>query len=152
MVELAVTLGIVFSLIFVEVLGIAAGGIVIPGYIALQLSNPDRLIGTLLISFLTFLIIKIISKYIFIFGRRQLVVAILIGTILSIISHHYLIFNSQNTTLEFSAVGWIVPGLLAHWSVKQGYIKTIAMLSITSIIVRLIVILSFGGDAFPTLY
>jgi len=72
MVELAVTLGIVFSLIFVEILGIAAGGIVIPGYIALQLSNPDRLIGTLIISFITFLLIKLISKYIFIFGRRQL--------------------------------------------------------------------------------
>ena len=55
MIELAVTLGIVLSLIFVEVFGIAAGGIVIPGYIALQLNNPDRLIGTLLISFLTFL-------------------------------------------------------------------------------------------------
>ena len=123
MVELAVTLGIVFSLIFVEILGIAAGGIVIPGYIALQLSNPDRLIGTLVISFLTFLIIKFISKFIFIFGRRQLVVAILIGTILSIISHHYLIFNSQNTTLEFSAVGWIVPGLLAHWSVNKAILK-----------------------------
>lgn len=152
MIELAVTLGIVLSLIFVEVFGIAAGGIVIPGYIALQLNNPDRLIGTLLISFLTFLIIKIIRRYMFIFGRRQLVIAILIGTILSIISHHYMIFNYQNNTMEFSAVGWIVPGLLAHWSVKQGYIKTIAMLSITSVIVRLIVILSFGGNTFPALY
>ncbi len=152
MVELAVTLGIVFSLIFIEVLGIAAGGIVIPGYIALQLNNPDRLVGTLVISLITYLLIILISKYTFLFGRRQMVVAILVGTILSILSHHFLIFNSASSTLEFSAVGWIVPGLLAHWSVKQGYIKTIAMLSVTSIIVRLIVILSFGGAAFPDLY
>ena len=152
MVELAVTLGIVFSLIFIEILGIAAGGIVIPGYIALQLNNPDRLIGTLIISLITYLLIILISKYTFLFGRRQMVVAILVGTILSILSHHFLIFNSASSTLEFSAVGWIVPGLLAHWSVKQGYIKTIAMLSVTSIIVRLIVILSFGGAAFPDLY
>jgi poly-gamma-glutamate biosynthesis protein PgsC/CapC len=152
MVELAVTLGIVFSLVFIEVLGIAAGGIVIPGYIALQLGNPDRLVGTLVISLLTYLIIILISKYTFLFGRRQMVVAILVGTILSILSHHFLIFNASSSTLEFQAVGWIVPGLLAHWSVKQGYIKTIAMLSVTSIIVRLIVILSFGGAAFPDLY
>ncbi len=152
MVELAVTLGIIFSLIFVEVLGIAAGGIVIPGYIALQLNNPDRLIGTLVISLITYLLIILISKYTFLFGRRQMVVAILVGTILSILSHHFLIFNAASSTLEFSAVGWIVPGLLAHWSVKQGYVKTIAMLSVTSIIVRLLVILSFGGAAFPDLY
>lgn len=152
MIELAITLGIVLSLIFVEILGIAAGGIVIPGYIALQLNNPDRLIGTLVISFATFLLLKLIARYTFLFGRRQLVVAILIGTILSIVSHHFLIFNTPQSTLEFSAVGWIVPGLLAHWSVKQGYFKTIAMLSITSIIVRLVVILSFGGQAFPELY
>lgn len=152
MIELAVTLGIVFSLIFIEVLGIAAGGIVIPGYIALQLGNPDRLIGTLVISFITYLIIIFIAKYSFLFGRRQMVVAILVGTLLSIVSRHFLLFDTASTTLEFSAVGWIVPGLLAHWSVKQGYIKTIAMLSVTSIIVRLIVILSFGGVAFPDLY
>ena len=87
MIELAVTLGIVFSLFFIEVFGMAAGGIVIPGYIALQLNHPDRLIGTLIISLLTFFIIKLIARYTFLFGRRQMVVAVMIGTILSIVSH-----------------------------------------------------------------
>ena len=152
MIELAVTLGIVFSLFFIEVFGMAAGGIVIPGYIALQLNHPDRLIGTLIISLLTFFIIKLIARYTFLFGRRQMVVAVMIGTILSIVSHRLLFFNTGSTTLELSAVGWIVPGLIAHWSVKQGYLKTISMLAITSIIVRLIVILSFSGMPFPEIY
>ena len=43
MVELAITLGLIFSLLSYEVFGLAAGGIVVPGYIALQLSQPDRL-------------------------------------------------------------------------------------------------------------
>jgi len=152
MVELAVTLGIVFSLMFIEVFGIAAGGIVIPGYIALQLNNPDRLLGTLIISLLTYFIILLISKFTFLFGRRQMVVAVLVGTILSIISHQLFFFNTETSTIEFSAVGWIVPGLIAHWSVKQGYLKTIAMLIITAVIVRLVVILSFNGMPFPDLY
>ena len=152
MVELAVALGIVISLIFLEIFGMAAGGIVIPGYVALQLNNPDRLVGTLIISLATYLVILLISKYTFLFGRRQMVVAVLVGTILSIISHHLLIFNTANSTLEFSAVGWIVPGLIAHWSVKQGYLKTISMLAITAIVVRLIVIISFNGMPFPDLY
>ena len=88
MIELAVTLGIVFSLFFIEVFGMAAGGIIIPGYAALQLGSPDRLIGLVIIAFLTFLIIKLISKVTFLFGRRQMVVAVLVGTIFSIFSHH----------------------------------------------------------------
>ncbi len=152
MIELAVTLGIILSLIFIEIFGIAAGGIVIPGYIALQLNHPDRLLGTLIISLLTYLSIIGISKFTFLFGRRQMVVAVLVGTILSIISHHLFIFNTATSTLEFSAVGWIVPGLIAHWSVKQGYFKTISMLTITAIVVRLIVIISFNGMPFPDLY
>lgn len=145
MIELAITLGIVLSLIFIEAFGMAAGGVIIPGYIALQLTNVDHMVGTVVISFLTFIIITLISRFTFLFGRRQMVVALLVGTLLSILSHHMMIFNTDSSTVEFSAIGWVIPGLIAHWAAKQGYIKTISMLSITSIIVRLIVIVCFNG-------
>lgn len=152
MIELAITIGIVFSLIFIELFGMAAGGVIIPGYISLQLTNPDRIIGTLIIAFVTFLIILLISKYTFLFGRRQMVVALLVGTLLSIISHHYMYVNTDVSTAEFSAVGWVIPGLIAHWSVKQGFLKTISMLAITSVLVRFIVIICFNGSLLPNLY
>lgn len=152
MIELAVTIGIVLSLLFVEAFGMAAGGIIVPGYIALQLTSPDRIIGVLIIALVTFLLVKLISRYTFLFGRRQMVVALLIGTVLSIVSHHYMYFNTPATTMEFSAVGWVVPGLIAHWAAKQGYLKTISMLAVTSVLVRLIVILLFNGQLIPDLY
>lgn len=152
MIELSVTLGIIISLFFIEKFGMAAGGIIIPGYVALQLTTIDRLVGLVIISFLTFLIIKGISKFTFLFGRRQMVVALLIGTILSIISHHFLIFNTNTSTVELSAIGWVIPGLIAHWAAKQGFVKTMAMLSITSVIVRLLVIICFAGNSLPDLY
>lgn len=151
MVELAITLGIVLSLIFIEAFGMAAGGVIIPGYIALQLTNIDHMIGTVIVSLLTFLIITLISRFTFLFGRRQMVVALLVGTLLSILSHHMMIFNTDSSTMEFSAIGWVIPGLIAHWAAKQGYLKTISMLSITSIIVRLIVIVCFNGATLPEL-
>ena len=85
MIELAVTLGIILSLFFLEAFGLGAGGIVVPGYIALQLTYPDRIIGTILITFITYLCMMGLKEYIFLFGRRQMVVALLIGTIFSII-------------------------------------------------------------------
>jgi len=93
-----------------------------------------------------------LKEYIFLFGRRQMVVALLIGTIFSIISHKFLYFNVDASTLEFSAVGWVVPGLIAHWAIKQGFIKTLSMLTITSLIVRYIVIICYNGRLFPELY
>lgn len=152
MIELSVTLGIIISLFFIEKFGMAAGGIIIPGYIALQLTTIDRLIGLILISFAAFLIIKFISKFTFLFGRRQMVVSLLIGTILSIISHHLFIINTPDSTIELSAIGWVIPGLIAHSAANQGFAKTMAMISITSVIVRLIVIIIFLGEALPQLY
>lgn len=144
MIELAITLGIIISLFFIESFGIAAGGIIIPGYIALQMDQPERLLGVVVVSLLTFFLLKLIGRFTFLFGRRQMVVALLVGTILSILSHQFMIFESEVSTFEFSAVGWVIPGLIAHWSVKQGYVKTISMLAITSVIVRLVVIATFG--------
>ncbi len=152
MIELSVTLGIVISLFFIEKFGMAAGGIIIPGYIALQLTTLDRLLGLVLIAFLTFLIIKLISRFTFLFGRRQMVVSLLIGTILSIMSHHFLVFNASGTSIELSAIGWVIPGLIAHWAAKQGFVKTLSMLAVTSVIVRLFVILCFMGEPLPELY
>lgn len=152
MIELAITIGIIISLIFIEVFGMAAGGIIIPGYVALQIGNPDRLIGLVVISFLTFLIIKLVGRYTFLFGRRQMVVSLLVGTILAIFSHHFMYFNTSENTIEFSAVGWVIPGLVAHWSVKQGYVKTISILAIVSVLVRLIVITVFNFNLIPNLY
>ena len=152
MIELAVTIGIVLSLFFVEVFGMAAGGIIVPGYIALQLGEPDRLAGMIITSLLTFLTLKLIGKYTFLFGRRQMVVSLLIGTIYSILSHHLLFFNTAESTVELSAVGWVVPGLIAHWAAKQGYVKTLSMLAIISVMVRLGVIIIFNGALIPELY
>ncbi|MEM9822930.1 MAG: poly-gamma-glutamate biosynthesis protein PgsC [Bacteroidota bacterium] len=152
MIELSVALGIVISLFFIEKFGMAAGGIIIPGYVALQLTAVDRLAGLIIVAFLTLMVLQFIGKFTFLFGRRQMVVALLIGTLLSILSHHFFLFNASNTTVELSAIGWVIPGLIAHWAAKQGFTKTISMLAVTSVIVRLLVIICFWGHELPQLY
>jgi poly-gamma-glutamate biosynthesis protein PgsC/CapC len=145
MVELAITLGLVLSLFFIDAFGLAAGGIVVPGYIALQLSHIDRIVATFLIAILTSIIVKVIGRYTFLYGRRQMVLCLLVGCLLSLVSHHLLSFNVTNNTFQLEALGWVIPGLIAHWMEKQGVIKTISMLITTSVIVRFSVILLFNG-------
>jgi poly-gamma-glutamate biosynthesis protein PgsC/CapC len=149
MIELAITLGLIFSLLSYEVFGLAAGGIVVPGYIALQLSHPERLVGTLVVSFLTYLIIKALGRYTFLYGRRQMVLSLLIGCLLAYFSRYFLMFDVTSSTVELQAVGWAIPGLIAHWFGKQGVYKTLSVLFIASVLVRLIVIVLFGGALLP---
>jgi poly-gamma-glutamate biosynthesis protein PgsC/CapC len=149
MIELAITLGLILSLLSYEVFGLAAGGIVVPGYIALQLSHPDRLAGTLVVSLLTFMIIKLLGNYTFLYGRRQMVLCLLIGCLLAYFSRYFLALNLASSSLELQAVGWVVPGLIAHWFEKQGVFKTISVLFVSSVLVRLIVILLFAGALLP---
>jgi gamma-polyglutamate biosynthesis protein CapC len=149
MIELAITLGLIISLLSYEVFGLAAGGIVVPGYIALQLAHPDRLAGTLAVSLMTFMIIKVLGNYTFLYGRRQMVVSLLIGCLLAYFSRHFLSLNLGSSALELQAVGWVVPGLIAHWFEKQGILKTISVLFVSSVLVRLIVILFFAGALLP---
>jgi hypothetical protein len=51
--------------------------------------------------------------------------------------------------IELQAVGWVVPGLIAHWSGKQGVFKTLSVLLIASVLVRLLLILVFNGAQLP---
>ena len=149
MIEVAITLGLIFSLLSYEVFGLAAGGIVVPGYIALQLAHPDRLIGILIVSLLTYIIIKVLSRYTFLYGRRQMVLSLLVGCLLANFSRHFLIIDFASTTMELAAVGWVISGLIAHWFAKQGIFKTISVLFITSVLVRLILIVVFVGALLP---
>jgi poly-gamma-glutamate biosynthesis protein PgsC/CapC len=149
MIELSITLGLVFSLLSYEVFGLAAGGIVVPGYIALQLSQPDRMLGILIVSLITFLIIKFLGNYMFLYGRRQMVLSLLIGCLLANFSRQYLLLDLTSGTVQLQAVGWVIPGLIAHWFAKQGIFRTICVLFITSVLVRLIVIIIFNGELFP---
>ncbi len=147
MVELAITIGLIFSLLSYEVFGLAAGGIVVPGYIALHLSEPDRLAGIIIVSLATFLIIKILGYYPFLYGRRQMVMCLLVGCLLANFSRQFLLIDLTTTNaIQLQAVGWVVPGLIAHWFGKQGIFKTLSVLLITSVLVRLIVIIIFNGE------
>lgn len=149
MIELAITLGLIFSLLSYEIFGLAAGGIVVPGYIALQLSQPDRLAGIIVVSLVTYLIVKVLGNYTFLYGRRQMVVCLLVGCLLANFSRHYLLIDVTTSTIQLQAVGWVIPGLIAHWFGKQGIYRTLCVLFITSVLVRMLVIILFDGKLFP---
>lgn len=146
LVEISVGLGVVFSLLFNEFLGAAAGGIVVPGYIALHLHEPLRLIGTLIVAIAVFLVIKVAARFMFLYGRRRLVIAILLGFLFGYLSRQLILYEVFALDIRMMAVGFIIPGLIANWMDRQGVVKTIAAVVIAASFVRLLLMLIMGGE------
>ena len=134
---LYIGIGMVLSLFLTETLGVTAGGIIVPGYIAMNLESPDRLIITFGISILTFLIIKLLSKFIMVYGKRRLVLALLIGFLLGYLSRSENMITAGLGTTDFIVIGNIIPGLIANWMDRQGVLRTISTVLITAGITKL---------------
>ena len=130
-------IGMVLSLFLTETLGVTAGGIIVPGYIAMNLENPERLVITFGVSIITFLLIKLLSQFIMVYGKRRLVLALLIGFLLGYLSRSENMITAGLGTTEFMVIGNIIPGLIANWMDRQGVLRTISTVLITAGITKL---------------
>ena len=144
MIEIAIGLGMVLSLVFTETLGVTAGGIIVPGYIALYFTDPIKIVSTFLISLMTLYIVKLFSQFMLIYGKRRLVFCLLVGFLLGYLSKIYLV-ELDSYYSDVSVIGNIIPGLIASWMDRQGILRTISVILITSSIVAMILIVISGG-------
>jgi poly-gamma-glutamate biosynthesis protein PgsC/CapC len=142
----AVGLGLVISLIFSETLGLAAGGMVVPGYIALMVHYPMRIVGTIVVALVTYLVIRFLSNFMFIYGRRRTVVVILLGFAFGWLSREFLIVTYEGISIEMQTIGFIIPGLIANWMERQGVIQTITTMIIAAVLVRMLLMIFSGGE------
>ena len=143
---IAIGLGMVLSLFLTETLGVTAGGIIVPGYIAIYLHDPLRVVITFAIALLTFFILQGLGNVILIYGKRRLVFCLLLGFILGYFSRKWLIFLPEGMNLV--VIGNIIPGLIANWMDRQGVIKTISVILITASIVQLVLMLLYQGKIY----
>lgn len=145
----AIGIGMFLSLILTETVGLAAGGIVVPGYIALTLHNPVQVLSTILIGIITFLIVKLLSSYIILYGRRLLIASILIGYLLAYTTKISPAFTVNTLNFNIETIGFVIPGLIAYWIARQGIFQTVAAMIIVSTLVRLILIIVHNGAVIP---
>jgi poly-gamma-glutamate biosynthesis protein PgsC/CapC len=153
---IAIGVGLAVSLLFSEMFGLAAGGMVVPGYFALHLDNPAGIILTIAAAIATYFIVHLLSMIVIIYGKRRTVLMILVGYVLRM----FLDFAALDSSLAFESfqssqllqsselvvIGYIIPGLIAIWIDRQGLVETISTLITASVVVRLILIIVFGTE------
>ncbi|RKZ14545.1 poly-gamma-glutamate biosynthesis protein PgsC [bacterium] len=145
----SIGLGLVVSLVFSEILGLAAGGLVVPGYIALYMDQPMRILGTVLASLVTYAFIRLVGRFVLLYGRRTMVFSVLAGFLFGYMTRHILVFNDAMQlgvdTSVVQSIGYIIPGLIAYWMMRQGVVETLCTMIMASFIVRLALVTAYGG-------
>ena len=133
-VYLAIGIGMLIGLLFSESLGVMGGGVIVPGYFALHLQDLNSVFITFFISILTYGFISFLSKYLLIYGRRRVILSLLVAFLIGLYFREFIY-------LEY--IGFIIPGLVASWMDKQGVIRTISVIIIESSMVHFILMLIF---------
>lgn len=144
---LAIALGLIVSFGFSELYGLAAGGMIVPGYLALSLDRPGSVMLTLLAALLTFGAVRLISQWAIVYGRRRIVLTVIVGFVMGALLRSavsLLAPEAQATGLAgeawFTVVGFIIPGLIALWIDRQGLVETFSPVLASAVCVRLVLI------------
>lgn len=138
---LSVGIGLAVSLAFTELFGIAAGGMIVPGYLALSLHKPFDVLLTLLAALATYAIVHAMSSFVIVYGRRRTVLMIMVGYLVGMGLRWATGSFALAGGVELQVIGFIIPGLIAIWLDRQGVMETLAALLTAAVVVRLTLVL-----------
>jgi poly-gamma-glutamate biosynthesis protein PgsC/CapC len=135
----ALIIGIIIGILFYEKFDLSPGGVITPGYFALFIRYPGRILITLLIAFLVWLILEFLIKRFILYGRRRFLLALLLGFALKLIME---VFVQPNVQLPFDliSIGYIIPGLIANEMVRQKPVKTFISLGIVTFLTFIVLV------------
>jgi len=123
--------GLLISLAVIGLTGVYPGGIIVPSYLVLFITEPERIVGTLAAALLTYFVFLIVSRQLILFGRRRFVFLLLVGGVWAVL-WRTLFPALFSISLEFTVIGWVIPGLIAHHFDRQGVLVTLgSMLAAT---------------------
>lgn len=135
-----ILLGLVISIVFFELTDISPGGLVVPGILAYYLYDPKRIVLTLALALITYGIVKLLQNYLVLYGKRKFVVHIIIaaglGFVLGLLTESF-----ELNILDIPVIGYLIPGIIANETGKQGVLKTFGALCIATLMTGLVVLL-----------
>ncbi|MCA9103682.1 MAG: poly-gamma-glutamate biosynthesis protein PgsC [Planctomycetales bacterium] len=141
----AIGLGLIVSLMFTETFGLAAGGMIVPGYFATQFGRPLDIVLTFAVALLTYLVVSAVANFAIVYGRRRIVLMLLVGFV---IGHSVRLLVAAVPAINsptgscIAVIGYIIPGLIALWIDRQGPAETVGTVLTASAVVRLCLVMT----------
>jgi len=137
MLQQAIGLSIILGFLSTELLGIFTGGLISAGYLAFYVEQPWRILSTVVLSLVVYLITLLISKVCILYGRRRFMITVILGILLGWL-YEELSFYFAGMSQDLRIIGYIIPGLLANDMCKQGVLRTIVMVMVCALLIRLL--------------
>lgn len=122
---LALVIGLAISLLIEEYIGVSAGGMIVPGYLAMVCDDIPQLLLIFAVSFAVYLIVNyILPHFVILFGKRKFCATLIVSVIIKLILELFFPMLPF-ATIAFRGIGVITPGLIANSYSKQGVRYTV---------------------------
>ena len=132
--------GLIIGFLFYEIVGISPGGVIAPAYFALFIHQPGKIVVTVFIAVIVWLIILFLSRWLIIYGRRKLLIALILGFLIKLLIE-YKLQPLAGFQIDLQSIGYIIPGLIANEMIRQRILPTLVALGIVTSLIYLILLL-----------
>ena len=133
-----VVAGVAISLIFAELTGLSPAGLIVPGYIALSMQTPCRVVYTLAVAVAAWGCARLLSRWMILYGRRRFAVLVLLAFAIDTA-----VSSLGLLPYDPGLIGVLVPGIMAQEMEKQGLVKS--LLSLAVVVGILVLIMMWQG-------
>lgn len=127
-VRMVLAFGIIISMLVYERWRLTGGAAVVAGYLGLFVDRPLYILTTVGMAVVAFYIVdRVVARRMFLYGRRRVVVMVIIGLFLQLLSGAvaYLLNKDLTWLNGLYGVGYVLPGLIAQDIERQGASKTV---------------------------
>lgn len=137
MLQQAIGLSIILGFLSTELLGIFTGGLISAGYLAFYIEQPYRILSTIALSLVVYGITLLAGKLVILYGRRRFMLTVILGILLGWL-YESMSYYFSGISQDLRIIGYIIPGLMANDMCKQGIWRTILMVLVCALLIRLI--------------
>ena len=102
------------------------------------MGSPARVVSTLAVSVVIYLVTLLLQKWIIIYGRRRFMVVVLLSVIFTWLVEQITHTGAIGTDIRM--VGFIIPGLIANDMLRQGVVKTLAGVTVVAVLIKLVML------------
>ena len=137
MLQQAIALSILLGFLSTELLGIFTGGLVSAGYLAFFVEQPFRIASTLALALIVYGLTRLTGRLVILYGRRRFMLTVILGILLGWLYESQAYYIS-GVSQDLRIIGYMIPGLLANDMCKQGVWRTVLMVLVCALLIRLI--------------
>lgn len=137
MYDVAIALSVLLSFALYEGFGLLTGGMVSAGYLCLYLEQPLRIVSTLLLALLVYLLTRLISRFVIVYGRRRFLLTLVLGLVFGWLVEKFLL-GLAVIPQDIRIIGHVVPGLIANDMYKQGIFRTLLAVMLSGALLRVL--------------